>query len=78
MSQEKFLAILPCISSDLAYMIMCKEGISQEEAIRKLYDSKLYALLENEETKVWQYSTPMLYTLLEQEFQTGIINFPDV
>ncbi len=78
MSQEKFLAILPCICSDLTYMIMCKESISQEEAINKLYASKLYSLLEDEETKVWQYSTPMLYALLEQESQTGTIRFPDV
>ena len=33
---------------------------------------------KKEETKVWQYSTQMLYTLLEQEERTGTIQFPDV
>ena len=39
---------------------------------------KLYAALEQEETKVWQYSTEMLYSLFEQEEQTGSICYPDV
>ena len=51
---------------------------SVAEAIKKLYASKLYATLENEETKVWQYSTQMLYALLEQEEKNGDIQFPDV
>lgn len=78
MSQEKFLAMMPYISADLIYMIISIEGLSEEEAIMKLYSSKLYSLLENEETKVWQYSTPMLYSLLQQELETGEIHFPDV
>ena len=65
MGQEKFVAMMPYISADLIYMIVNKQGISEEEAIKKLYASKLYAALENEETKVWQYSTQMLYSLLE-------------
>lgn len=42
------------------------------------YNSKLYATLEQEDTKVWQYSTDMLYLLFEQEEKTGKIEFPDV
>ena len=78
MGREKFAAMMPYISADLIYMIVGKQGISEEEAIKKLYSSKLYATLENEETKVWQYSTQMLYVLLEQEEKTGDIQFPDV
>ena len=48
------------------------------DAITKLYNSELYAILEQEDTKVWQYSTDMLYSLLEQEEKTGKIEFPDV
>lgn len=78
MSQEQFTAILPYISSDLISMIVSKKSISEEDAILKLYTSKLYAALEQEETKLWQYSTQMLYALLEQEEQTGAICYPDV
>lgn len=78
MSQEQFAAMMPYISADLVTMIAEKQNISHEEAIKKLYASKLYAALEKEETKVWQYSTQMLYSLFEQEEQTGTIRFPDV
>ena len=78
MGQEQFTAILPTISADLIAMISDKQGISEEDAIRQLYMSKLYAALEKEETKIWQYSTNMLYALYEQEKSTGEIHFPDV
>lgn len=78
MSREQFSAIMPYISADLVSMIADKENISEESAIKKLYSSKLYAALENEETKVWQYSTNMLLYLFENEEKTGEISFPDV
>lgn len=78
MSQEQFMAMMPYISADLVAMIAEKQNISHEKAIKKLYESKLYATLEKEETKVWQYSTQMLYALFKQEEQTGTIQFPDV
>ena len=78
MGQEQFAAIMPYISTDLVAMIIAKQNISEEEAIKKLYSSKLYAVLEKEETKVWQYSTQMLYSLFEQEENNGDIRFPDV
>ena len=42
MGQEQFLAIMPFISADLVEMIAQKEGISENQAIAKLYKSKLY------------------------------------
>lgn len=78
MSQETFNAMLPIISADLVYTISAKQNVAETEAILLLYASELYAALEQEETKLWQYSTPMLYALLEQEWKTGTICFPDV
>lgn len=78
MEQDQFNAVLPIISADLVRAIADRRGISEDDAIRLLYDSQLYAALEREETKVWQYSTPMLYSLLEQEWNDGVIHYPDV
>lgn len=78
MSQEQFVAIMPYISADLVSMIVRKKSISEDEAISKLYTSQLYAALENEDTKLWHYSTEMLFSLLEQEELTGSIHYPDV
>ena len=78
MGQEQFIAMIPYISADLVGFISHKQQISEDEAVRKLYSSKLYAMLEDEETKVWHYSTEMLYQLFEQEEKMGTIEFPDV
>ena len=78
MVQEQFNAMLPVISADIAKMIAQKKNISEKEAIKLLYTSKVYAALEQEDTKLWQYSTPMLYSLLEQEWESGTIRYPDV
>lgn len=78
MNPSQFAAIMPYISADLVRMIAEKENISENAAITKLYNSELYAILEQEDTKVWHYSTHMLYSLLKQEETTGKIEFPDV
>lgn len=78
MGQEQFLAMIPYITTDLITAIVNKQNITEKEAIKKLYASKLYAELEDEETKVWQYSTQMLCSLFEQEELNGNIEFPDV
>lgn len=78
MNQEQFQAIMPIICADLIAMIIKKQELTETEAIKRLYTSKLYETLEQEDTKLWQYSTPVLYALLEQEWKTGIICYPDV
>ena len=78
MGQDQFHALMSIISADIVNMITQKHCVSDKVAIKMLYTSQLYAALENEETKVWQYSTPMLYSLLEQEWSSGTIHYPDV
>ena len=78
MKQEQFHAIMPVISADIVSLIVQKRDVSEKKAIELLYESRLYEALEEEETKVWQYSTPMLYSLLEQEWNSGTICYPDV
>ncbi len=78
MGQEQFVAVIPYISADLIAKISQKENISENEALNQLYSSRLYEILEREETKVWQYSTEMLYALFTEEKNTGNIMFPDV
>ena len=77
MGQEQFAAMMPYISADLVAMIANKQKITNEEAITKLYASKLYEALENEETKVWQYSTMMLVRLYSDE-RAGRLCLPEV
>ena len=78
MEQKHFFAIMPYIIVDLVKMITKKTNMSEVDSIELLYNSRLYALLEQEETKLWHYSTDMLYYLFKQEQKTGNIVFPDV
>lgn len=78
MGQEQFVLMMSNISASLIAKIAQKQNISDQEALEKLYSSNLYSLLEQEDTKLWQYSTDMLYNLFEQEQQTGELKFPDV
>lgn len=77
MSEKKeFQAILQVIVSRLAQMIAEEIDISDKDALNRLYSSKLYEKLEQEETKVWHLSVPTLYSLFVEEQETGKITFP--
>lgn len=62
----------------LVKYIIGKENISDIDAVRRVYDSKLYTYLADETTKVWYYSTPTLYTILQYEEKDHLMVFPDV
>lgn len=78
MNKEQFEAMMPPIVENLVAMIADKQNTSEDEAITKLYSSKLYAMLEQEDMKVWYYSTLTLYEMLVEEEATGKFEFPDV
>ena len=77
MDNEKFVAVLPIIVGGLINKIITEIKITEGEAFSALYNSKLYANLENEKTKVWTFSVPLLFDLYQEEKTTGQLNFPD-
>lgn len=52
-------------------------GWSENEAMERFTQSKLYSYLEREETKVWQYSAVMLAQLFDEE-RAGRLVLPEV
>ena len=77
MNKEKFAALLPIFVTDLIEKIIERKNVSQDEAITQLYYSKLYFLLENEQTKIWHYSTEKLFQLFQEEIHTGKFELPE-
>jgi len=77
MDKKKFNAILPVITAHLADKISAAENIPEDEAIENLYASQLYAFLEDEKTKVWQYSTDKLCELYRLEKTDGKLELPE-
>jgi len=77
MDSEKFGALLPIIVAALVDKIMDDCNLDEDDAMDRLYASELYSSLENEKTKMWHYSVPMLYELYKSEAATGILEFPE-
>ena len=77
MDEKKLMGILPMMTSALASKISESENISEDAAILKLYKSQLYCMLENENTKVWQFSITKLFELYQEEMVMGTIDFPE-
>ena len=77
MENKKFEAVLPIITAALTNEIIKKYGINEDDAINRLYASEVYKLLEDESTKLWQYSTEMLLELFCRE-QSGNLILPEV
>ena len=77
MDKAKFEALMPFIITALIQKIIERKNFSHDEAFSRLYGSSLYSFLDNEETKVWHYSTEKLYLLFEEELLTGNLELPE-
>ena len=77
MDKYSFELVLQTISAALVGRIMSDAELNEDAAIEMLYSSTLYSVLENEETKIWHYSVPLLYKLYNQEISTGRFTYPE-
>ncbi|HAH54753.1 MAG TPA: hypothetical protein DCM02_05555 [Flavobacterium sp.] len=66
MNKEAFEALLIIKLQDLLSLIKEKKS-SFRESLHWLYNSRVYDGLKNEELKMWQMSTHLLYEMLENE-----------
>ena len=66
------IAIIPQTISIIAE----KEGVDEIKAMNEFYQSKVYSLLSDEETKMWHYSPMTVYTMWKHEKETGEVVFP--
>ena len=77
MEKKKFEAVLVILLPQIVSLIAEKYSFNELDATRALYESKLYSLLEKEETKLWHLSAPALFELYDEEVRTGSITFPE-
>ncbi|GBU20583.1 hypothetical protein R80B4_00461 [Fibrobacteres bacterium R8-0-B4] len=69
--------VIAMITPGIIGLLMENRGLSVEEAAGVLYNSELYRVLEDEGTKVWRLSYPLLYDMLVEELETGGITYPE-
>jgi len=77
MEQKRFEPVLVLLVPQIVTLIAEKHNRNELDATKSLYESKLYSLLEKEETKLWHLSAPALFELYDEEVRTGIITFPE-
>jgi hypothetical protein len=77
MERMKFEALLVLLVPQVVSEIVRVEGISEKEAVERFYESGLYAVLEDEKTKLWHLSPKAMYQLYDEERKTGNITFPE-
>ena len=77
MNERSFETLLYGITANVVAKIMELNGWTEDEAMERFAQSKLYSYLEREETKVWQYSALMLAELFNEE-RAGRLSLPEV
>ena len=77
MTNEKLSALLSVMNPSIIQLIITNRKLTNIEATNIFYNSMLYAMLENEASKLWHLSPITLYELLEEELNTGNINYPE-
>ena len=75
---EKFHSILSiALIPQTVALIAEKEGMGDIAALNAFYQSKIYDLLSNEETKLWHFSPMNVYAMWKREKETGEVVFPE-
>lgn len=77
MSGKDFEPLLYGITANTVSKIAEQCGWGEDKAMERFTESKLYTLLEDEKTKVWQYSATMLAELFSAE-RSGRLALPEV
>jgi len=77
MTSEKLSALLAIMNPSIVQLIIDNRNLTNIEATKLFYNSALYAMLENEASKLWHLSPLVLYEMLEEELETGTITYPE-
>ncbi len=77
MGAEKFGAVMGVLVEQIVHLITENYAYDEVTASNKFYNSKVYALLEQEETKLWHFSPLTLFHLFDQEQKMGSFELPE-
>ena len=77
MNAEKHAALMAIIVPGVISLICERQGLGEVDAMRAFVESRTYAALEDELTKVWHFSAETLYLMFAGEQETGYVTFPE-
>lgn len=77
MGAEKFGAIMGVLVPQIIRLITENYLYDEMTAANEFYGSNLYALLEQEDTKIWHFSPLTLFNMFAEEKKTGSFELPE-
>ena len=76
MADKKFEAILTLLVPQVVQLICDNYLVDEIMASKEFYESKVYSLLEQEDTKLWHFSSLTLFNMYDKEKKTGDFEIP--
>ena len=77
MGEEKFGAVMGVLVEQIVHLITANYAYDEMIASNEFYNSKVYALLEQEDTKLWHFSPLTLFNMFDEEKKTGSFELPE-
>ncbi len=77
MEKKKFEAMLVLLVPQVVNLIAERYDCDEVSASKAFYSSQVYALLEQEDTKLWHFSALTLFHMFDEETKTGTFTFPE-
>lgn len=77
MTAEKFGAVMGILVPQVVGQIVEHYSYDETAAMDAFYRSQVYALLEQEDTKLWHLSPLALFHLFDEEMKTGKFDLPE-
>ena len=76
MEKKKFEAMLVLLVPQVIHLITENYSYDEVTASKEFYESRVYSLLEEEDTKLWHLSALTLFNMFDEEKRTGTFIFP--
>ena len=77
MADKKFEAILTLLVPQVVQLICENYSVDELIASKEFYESEVYSLLEQEDTKLWHFSPLTLFNMYDEEKKTGNFEIPE-
>lgn len=77
MEKKRFEAMLVLLVPLVIHLITENYPYDEVTASKEFYESKVYSLLEQEDTKLWHLSALTLFNMFDEEKKTGTFTFPE-
>ncbi len=77
MEKKKFEALLVILVPQVINLITESYQSDEVTASKEFYESGVYSILEQEDTKLWHFSALTLFNMFDEEKKTGTFTFPE-